>query len=238
MLYCFRSFIKSERLTQIIGKNERMQSSTWDADTFGPIDRVEAELVDPAMRTLGYRTDQAMFLAQNFPQTITPQEFLTVLQTGQFKPMIRRMTTELNLIHQENADMVESAKGAGAHIQQMSSLIQQANAMGNTQMAQQMDMQLKETLAQLAPPVALEDNDELHLQEHGTVGASPASRRNSAIMAILETHDQAHRDNQVKKAVQQAQMQLQIQSQTMQMQAQMGMLPPPQEQPQNQNHKK
>jgi len=237
MLYCFRNFIKAERVTQIIGKNERMQSATWDSDTFGPIDRVEAELIDPAMRTLGYRTDQAMFLAQNFPQSITPQEFLTVLQTGQFKPMIRRMTTELNLVHQENADMVEVSKNAGPAIEQMTAAVQQAMAVGNQVLAQQLDAQLKQTIDSLTPPVSLTDDDELHLNEHGTVGASPATRRNSTIMAIKLAHDQKHRDNIVAKAIQQAQMQLQIEAAGMQMRMQMGLMPAEQTQGQDGDQK-
>jgi hypothetical protein len=115
MLQVFRKYVKSERVTQIVGKNEQMQSSTWNSDTFGPIDRVSAELVDPAMRTLGYKTDLAMFMAQN-NLTQTPQEFLTVLTTGQLKPMYRGQLTTLNTIRQENRDMLEAAKKLEAYL--------------------------------------------------------------------------------------------------------------------------
>lgn len=110
MLKLFRKFASSERITQIVGQNEIAQSVRWNADTFGPIDRVTAELVDPAMRTLGYKTDLAMFMAQN-NMTSTPQEFLSVLETGTLKPMLRAPLSELNNIHQENDDLMHGVPG-------------------------------------------------------------------------------------------------------------------------------
>lgn len=105
MLKLFRMYAKSERVVQLVGKNQVAQSKKWSADTFGPIDRVTAELVDPAMRTLGFRTDLAMFMAQN-QLTQTPQEFLTVLETGTLKPMLRAPTSELDNIHSENDSLM------------------------------------------------------------------------------------------------------------------------------------
>lgn len=110
MLKAFRKFAHSERIVQIVGKDMATQSVTWSADTFGPIDRVTAELVDPAMRTLGYRTDLAMFMAQN-QMTSTPQEFLTVLETGTLKPMLKAPMSELNLIHSENDALMNGTPG-------------------------------------------------------------------------------------------------------------------------------
>lgn len=237
MLYCFRRFIKSERVTQIVGENDRMQSATWDQDTFGPIDRVEAELVDPAMRTLGYKTDLAMFLVQN-GLVATAQEFLTVLTTGQLKPLIRAQLTEINLVHQENRDMLEVAKETGPQLQQMQQAIlaaMQADPTG--QSAALMQQQFAQTIQSLMPPVSIEDDDMMHLAEHKTVCSSPATRRNSVVQAIADAHNQAHRDNIVKKAVRDAQMQLMVQAQTAQMAAQMGMVPAGAEEGQEQGGK-
>lgn len=110
MLKVFRKFATSERITQIVGKDQVAQSKNWSAETFGPIDRVVAELMDPAMRTLGYKTDLAMFMAQQ-QMTTTPQEFLTVLETGTLKPMTNAPQSELNNIHQENDDLMNGMPG-------------------------------------------------------------------------------------------------------------------------------
>jgi hypothetical protein len=223
MLFCFRNFLKSERITQIVGENDKMQSVTWDADTFGPIDRVEAELTDPAMRTLGYKTDLGMFMVQS-GLTTTPQEFITVVTTGQLKPLYRSDLTELNLIHQENDEMIAASKQE----QQWMAMQQQANQalmMGNMPAAQALGQQMQQLIAQLAPPVKKSDNDELHKAEHKIVCATPSSRRNAFLSAIYDYHDMMHEQNLVQKATQQAQQQIQVQAQTTAAAAQAGLLP-------------
>jgi len=202
MLQVFRKYVKTERVTQIVGEDNRMQSATWTGDTFGPIDRVTAELVDPAMRTLGYRTDLAMFMAQN-NLTQTPQEFLTVLTTGQLKPMYRGEQTELNTIHQENHEMLKAS-------QQFEPILQKLKAAGASP-----ELIMQEALKH-APPVMEWDEDDIHKPEHKIVATAPAQRRNSAAALILGAHMYLHDENILmkakKKAIQQAQMQLQVQA--------------------------
>ncbi len=210
MLQVFRKYATSKRVTQIVGKNQQQQSATWDKDTFGPIDRVAAELVDPAMRTLGYKTDLAMFMAQN-NLTETPQEFLTVLTTGQLKPVYRGEQTELNTIHQENSEMLEAAKELKGQIDQMT-----AQAQGNPALMQQMTMQVEQQAQSLAPPVMRWDNDDLHIMEHKAVACAPAVRRNGAVTQLVMAHITAHEQNKIAKAVKLAVDQAQVQMQTQQ----------------------
>jgi hypothetical protein len=198
MLMVFRKYAHTERVTQIVGENQEMQSATWSKDTFGPIDRVTAELVDPAMRTLGYRTDLAMFMAQN-NMVANPQEFLTVLTTGNLKPMYRSETTELNTIRQENREMMDAATKLEAQMQ----------SAGSPEAVSALALQL-------APPVMEWDNDDLHQPEHKIVATSPAMRRNGAAALILAAHMKLHDDNRLfkakKKALEAAKMQLEVQA--------------------------
>lgn len=199
MLQVFRKYATSERVTQIVGENQEMQSVTWSKDTFGPIDRVSAELVDPAMRTLGYRTDLAMFMVQN-NLTANPQEFLTVLTTGNLKPMYRGETTMLNTIRQENREMMNAAKKLGE--------MMQGGAADQTAIAQM--------AMQLAPPVMEWDDDDIHQKEHPIVATAPAQRGNGAAALILAAHMRMHDDNRLakakKKAIEAARMQLEVQA--------------------------
>lgn len=195
MLYVFRKYVTSERVTQIVGENEKQQSVTWTGATFGPIDRVTAELVDPAMRTLGYKTDLAMFLAQN-GMVNTAQEFLTVLTTGQLKPLYRAEMTELNTIHQENSEMLKAARSLAEFDKQLQAEIA-AGTMDPTTYEAQMD----QMAMQLAPPVMRDDNDDLHMGEHKAVAGSPAARRNSTVTRIYIAHANAHDANKLAKAV-------------------------------------
>ena len=206
MLYVFRKYVKEERITQIVGENEMQQSATWSGDTFGPIDRVTAEIIDPAMRTLGYRTDLAMFMAQN-NLTRTPQEFLTVLTTGQLKPMYRAEITELNTIHQENSEMLKAAKQLEDQSKQLEAKLQQQVQMGlldPMMMQQALNAQLDQLAQQLAPPVIRWDNDDLHMGEHTSVACAPAVRRNGLVTRIVMAHMTMHEQNKVVKAQQAA----------------------------------
>ncbi len=182
MLQVFRKYVKAERVTQIVGKNDMLQAANWNGDTFGPIDRVTAELVDPAMRTLGFKTDLAFKLADR-QMLKTPQEVITVITTGQFKPLIQAQLTQLNLVHQENEDMLAGAK-------QLQDWID-----ANGQQAAP-----PEVLSQLAPPVILSDDDDLHTAEHDGLISSPAVRRNGALLQLALFHNQQHDQNRIVKA--------------------------------------
>lgn len=206
MLQVFRKYAHSERVTQIVGENQEMQSVTWNKDTFGAIDRVSAELVDPAMRTLGYRTDLAMFMAQN-NMVANPQEFLTVLTTGNLKPMYRGETTALNTIRQENRAMMEAAK----KLNMIMLKSQHDNAdPAATQLA------IAAQAMQLAPPVMEWDDDDMHQKEHPIVATAPAQRGNGAAALILAAHMRMHDENRLakakKKAIEAARMQLEVQA--------------------------
>jgi len=207
MLQVFRKYVTAERTTQIVGENQVTQSVTWSKDTFGPIDRVTAELVDPAMRTLGYRTDLAMFMVQN-NMVQHPQEFFTVLTTGQLKPMYRYETTVNNTIRQENREMMDAATKLEAQISQL-----QTAAGVAPEMLQQ---QIAAAALQLAPPVMEWDDDDLHQREHQIVATSPAMRRNGAAALVLGAHMKLHDDNRLmkakKKALETAKMQLEVQA--------------------------
>ncbi len=194
MLKVFRLYATTDRIVQIVGKDQTMQSKTWNRDTFGPIERVTAELVDPAMRTLGYKTDLAMFMAQQ-QMTNTPQEFLTVLTTGQLKPMIKAPLTEINLMHQENQDILEAAE-------KLAQVMKQSNLAQPT----------PEMIQAVMPPVLRTDNDDLHIAEHSGLMSTPATRRDSLVTLIGLAHITAHEQNRVVKAQKQLLDQMAVQS--------------------------
>lgn len=202
MLEVFKKYVKEDRITQVIGKNERMQSATWSAKVFSPIAMVSAELVDPAMRTLGFKTDLAMFLAQN-GLTKTTQEFLTVIQTGQWKPMVQKEITTINLVHEENDDMLKAAQGFKQQVEMLTMQVtQQAqlNPAMAPQMMQLLEQQKMELAKKLMPPVLRTDDDDFHISEHEQVVASPATRRDEAVLAIALAHIAEHEENKLRKA--------------------------------------
>lgn len=202
MLQVFRKNVKSKRVTEIVGKNNRLQSSTWDADTFGPINLVTAELMDPAMRTLGFKVDIADKLIDRGLVT-SAKEYITVVTTGKLEPLIRGDETELNLIHQENEDMVEQSKLLEPKIEEIRRLLP----------PEESGPAILQLAAQFAPPVLEDDDDTLHMLEHRQVTAAPATRRNGAVVAIAMAHKQAHQMNAARKQQQLASQQALLQAQ-------------------------
>ncbi len=139
------------------------------------------------------------------------QEFVTVLTTGQLKPMYKGAQTELNTIHQENSEMLESSKVLEGQIAKIQEQVQ-AGAI-----PPEMAEQLMTAAAQaLVPPVLLDDNDDLHMGEHKSVYTSPKVRRNGAVTRIGLAHQQAHQQNKITKAVKAALDAAQVQLQTQQ----------------------
>lgn len=105
LLKLLRKFATTERVTSIVGKNKMLKSSNWTGATFDKVDRVVVEIVDPAMRTIGYKTDLAEFMVSN-GLIKTPQDMITVITTGQLDPMLDDAVTEQNLVREENDSLL------------------------------------------------------------------------------------------------------------------------------------
>lgn len=105
VLLILRNFAKTERVTKIVGKDKVMRMSSWSGGTFKGVGAVVAEQVNPMSKTTAGNRDEAEFLVQNHLVS-TPQEYLTVRDTGRLDPLIMTDQTQLNLIQQENEQML------------------------------------------------------------------------------------------------------------------------------------
>lgn len=65
------------------------------------IDRVAVKAGNPLSRTLSGRFELAKFLAEN-DLVKNKEELITVLETGQYKPLLRAESAELAIVHDEN----------------------------------------------------------------------------------------------------------------------------------------
>lgn len=106
MLLILRNFAKTERVTKIVGKDKVMRLQSWSGDTFKNVGSVVAEQVNPMSKTTAGNRDEAEFLVQN-KLVSTPQEYLTVRDTGRLDPLIMTDQTQLNLIQQENEQLLK-----------------------------------------------------------------------------------------------------------------------------------
>lgn len=105
LLKLFQIFATTDRVTSLIGKDRIARRLTWTGASWGDIDSVVVEQVDPAMRTLGYRTDQAAFLTDRGLIT-DPVGYMTVMTTGNLNTLIEPELQEDSLIRQENSKML------------------------------------------------------------------------------------------------------------------------------------
>lgn len=89
------------RVIAIVGKNKVAKSLQFDANLAKKIAKIEVELVNPLSKTTPGLADQAEFLVAN--KMITQaQEYLNLINTGRWEPLVNAEQSQLNLIHQEN----------------------------------------------------------------------------------------------------------------------------------------
>lgn len=104
-LRIFQVFATTERITKLVGQDRVARRLNWSNASWADIESVVVEQVDPAMRTLGYRTSQAEFLIDRGIVT-DPSDYVTVQTTGNLNALIEPELQEASLIRQENSQML------------------------------------------------------------------------------------------------------------------------------------
>lgn len=100
-LKIFQKFATAPRILSLVGKNKVAKSQRFDASIAQKVSAIEVELVNPLSRTTPGLQEQAEFLIQN--KMITQvQEYLNLINTGRYEPLIAAEQSQLDLIHQEN----------------------------------------------------------------------------------------------------------------------------------------
>lgn len=89
------------RVIAIVGKDQWTKLDEFQAEDLFGVDRIEAELANPLARTVSGRIAIAKEL-RDMGHLRTPEEYLTVLQTGQLRKAIEADDAELSKIHEEN----------------------------------------------------------------------------------------------------------------------------------------
>lgn len=105
LLFLFTRFATSERVTTLLGKDLVAKSLRWSGDKFRNISAVVVEQVDPAMRTLGFKLEQADKLLSTGTLT-DPAAYVEVLKTGNLNAVLQRRMAQEKLIRDENSDLM------------------------------------------------------------------------------------------------------------------------------------
>lgn len=96
----WQSFATSNRTAEIAGEDERTAAQEWNADTISGVSRVSVEMTNPIFAT----SEGKRQLADNMADRgwVDRHEWLQVVKTGRFDPILKREVAERRLILREN----------------------------------------------------------------------------------------------------------------------------------------
>jgi len=101
----FQNFATTDRFIAIAGRDQRSYIKAFQGKDLDRVERMTIELGNPLSQTLAGRVENADKLLQA-GMIPTPQEYLTVMETGQLAPAVRAVDTMMQLVHQENDDLL------------------------------------------------------------------------------------------------------------------------------------
>jgi len=108
-LNVLKQYAKTKRVALIVGKYNQHLMKEFTGDDLSSISRVVVESAGSLSKTTSGRMQIAQDLLQN--QLIrTPEEYLSVINTGKLEPMTEAQTRQLYLIRQENERLAEGIK--------------------------------------------------------------------------------------------------------------------------------
>lgn len=101
ILKLYKTFADEEQVVSIIGRDKLSEIKRWSKKDISLVENVYVERVDPVSQTIAGRTQIAQDLLNN-NKIGNPQEYLTVLETGQLPPLYEGTDSQLRLIRVEN----------------------------------------------------------------------------------------------------------------------------------------
>ena len=101
LLRIIRDYAQTERIISVLGRNNRASQQHFTGDDLQNVDRVVVQVGNALTRTLSGRVEIATHLLQQ-GLIRTPEEYLTVIQTGQMETMLQAENLQLQLLWSEN----------------------------------------------------------------------------------------------------------------------------------------
>ncbi len=106
MVNILKDFAQTERMAVIAGKQNRPQMKMFSGADLEPINNVVCDSASALSKTIAGRISIADNLLRTPGMIKTPQEYLTLLKTGQMEPLTRGPVMENFLIQQENESLL------------------------------------------------------------------------------------------------------------------------------------
>lgn len=106
ILWLYSQYAETERVIAITGKTKRTMCVRFTKEKLKRVGRVKVDIGNPLTKTIGGRLELADRMLEKGLVT-TPQEYITLLETGSIEPMFEDHEAQLSLIRMENDDLRE-----------------------------------------------------------------------------------------------------------------------------------
>ena len=107
LINLLKDFASVPRVAAIVGKNNKTEMKKFKSDDLGSINRVIVDVGNALAMTTAGRVQIAEQLLQMMPERMTPQSYLSIMNTGELDMMTNGMNDELNLVQLENERLVD-----------------------------------------------------------------------------------------------------------------------------------
>lgn len=170
-----RDFAQTKRVAMIAGKHNQSALREFNGDDLESINRVVVDMGNPLSRTTAGRAEIANNLITS-GLIRTPEEYLTVIETGSLDPLVEHDGSELQLIRDENEDLMEGQPSAALvtdnhrlHILEHSTLLMNTEIRRNSAIVPIVLQHIQEHMVMLNDPI----NQQLHALLGNAQGQPP-----------------------------------------------------------------
>ena len=191
-LRLFKRFARSERTTQLVGKGRAYELKKWSEKDIAGVQGFDVEVVNPSANSFENRTAIAeMFVSKGL---MSPEDYLTFVQTGNLEQGLKTKTAEKELI-ESNVELLQEGVGLPeVDMVQMKPLMeehvaqtQQAMATGMEPPPPPLPIFRSTPEGQKVLRILKSDPHHLAIPAYRAVLSSPTSRADSKLMkAALE----------------------------------------------------
>lgn len=150
-----RDFAATPRVAMIVGKNNRSYMREFTGSDLDKVNRVVVDVANALSKTIAGKLDMANNMLQ-MGIIKTPQDYITVMKTGNLDTMLEGETSELMLIKAENEKMAESKPVKATvlddhvlHIKEHRSVIASPDARENPEVVQSVLGHIQEHISML-----------------------------------------------------------------------------------------
>jgi hypothetical protein len=87
LIHMLQDFADSERMVTIVGKNNRTEMKEFNGDDLNLVSRVHVDVGNPLAQTTAGRVQMAEQMLQMFGDKMSPQQYISVMNTGKLDAM-------------------------------------------------------------------------------------------------------------------------------------------------------